>query len=75
MENILFINACVRPESRTYRLAQEVLKKLNGKKEEVCLFQENIPALDLELLEKRNRLLRKKFFRSHVPLCRTVCRS
>ena len=52
MENILFINACVRPESRTYRLAQEVLKKLNGKKEEVCLFQENIPALDLELMEK-----------------------
>lgn len=62
MENILFINACVRPESRTYRLAQEVLKKLNGKKEEVCLFQKNIPALDLELLEKRNRLLQERNF-------------
>ena len=62
MENILFINACVRPESRTYRLAQEVLKKLNGKKEEVSLFQENIPALDLELLEKRNRLLQERIF-------------
>ena len=45
MEKILFVNACVRPESRTYVLAQHVLDKLDGDhgnrsgKEEILLPQ------------------------------------
>ena len=31
MEEILFINACVRENSRTKRIADHVLKKLEGK--------------------------------------------
>ena len=30
MKNILFINACPRPQSRTLALAQEVLKKIQA---------------------------------------------
>ena len=50
---ILFINACVRPESRTLRLARRVLGKLEGEIEEVCLNDTPVPALDNAALEKR----------------------
>ncbi len=50
MNNVLFINACVRPDSRTHRLAREVLKKLPGETEELNLYGEQIPPLDLEAL-------------------------
>ncbi|MGI6008321.1 MAG: NAD(P)H-dependent oxidoreductase [Ruminococcus sp.] len=57
MKKILFVNACARAESRTRMLAQEVLKKLNGKTEEINLFEEGILPLNRETLQKRNRLL------------------
>ena len=62
MKKILFVNACVRPCSRTCLLAQEVLKKLNGQIEEVHLGHEQLSPLDLELLEKRNQLISSKNF-------------
>ena len=62
MKKILFVNACVRPCSRTYLLAQEVLKKLNGQIEEVHLGHEQLSPLDLELLEKRNQIISSKNF-------------
>lgn len=65
MKKILFINACVRPGSRTYLLAREVLKRLDGKTEEVKLCDENIRPLDWEQLEKRDRLIMQKIFRTH----------
>ena len=37
MDKILFINACVREESRTLALAKEVLSRLEGNIEEVNL--------------------------------------
>lgn len=37
MGKILFVNACVRPESRTMILAKHVLSKLDGVIEEVNL--------------------------------------
>lgn len=58
MDKILFINACVRPNSRTYELAQTVLSRLCGEIEEVVLEKENIPPLSNELLEKRNAILK-----------------
>ena len=44
MEKILFINACIRPESRTLILAKHLLSKLDGKVEEVPLQKERIPG-------------------------------
>ncbi len=42
MEKILYVNACVRPESRTRELAETVLDCLEGSIEEINLEQENI---------------------------------
>lgn len=53
MEKILFVNACVRPESRTMILAKHVLGKLNGEIEEVNLGRENIQPMNLQLLKAR----------------------
>ena len=54
MESILFVNACVRPESRTKILADHVLSLLSGRVETVDLNTEHIPALDGPELERRN---------------------
>ena len=42
MDKILYINSCVREESRTNKLAKYLLDKLNGNIEEVNLNKENI---------------------------------
>ena len=57
MDRILFINACVRPESRTRELAQAVLDGLSGQVEEVNLGREHIGILDWEALQKRDALV------------------
>lgn len=60
--NILFINACARPESRTYLLAQELLKRLSGQVTELKLYEEDIRPLDLAGLEKRSSLIASRQF-------------
>ncbi len=62
MENILYINACVRPSSRTNELAKYLLNKLKGIIEEVNLSMENIPLLTNDILEKRTSLTDKNDF-------------
>lgn len=57
MEKILFINACIRPESRTLILAKHLLSKLQGQVEEVNLEEEAIPALNGESLKHRLEIL------------------
>lgn len=52
---ILFINACVRADSRTKQLADYVLKKNGAAVKEVCLAQAKISPLDGAALEVRNR--------------------
>ena len=54
---ILFVNACVRENSRTLVLAESILQKMSGEVAEVNLNQENIPPLNRELLEKRENLI------------------
>lgn len=56
---ILFVNACVRAESRTKRLADHVLKSLQGDVREVRLEEMNFPKADESFLNKRNRLYRE----------------
>ena len=62
MENILFINACVRERSRTLSLAQYILDKLNGEICEINLEQENLKPLDGNMLEKRERFAAENNF-------------
>lgn len=68
MRKILFVNACIRPNSRTYTLAQKVLEKLDGEITEVCLCRENLTPLYREQLEERNTQLAAQNF--SAPLFR-----
>ena len=46
----LYINCCVREESRTNRLARAVLRKLGGDITELKLYEENPKPLNRETL-------------------------
>ena len=54
---ILFINGCVRKESRTRRLAEQLLLKLDKPYEEVCLEEIAFPTVDEDFLSMRDRLI------------------
>lgn len=56
--SILFINACVRENSRTLVLAKNVLKDMVGEVAELNLNLESIEPLNAELLEKRESLIK-----------------
>ena len=62
MEKILFINACVRPSSRTLDLAKHVLTKISGEVEQVNLYNEQFLPLDLEQIELRDNSAKSKDF-------------
>jgi FMN-dependent NADH-azoreductase len=66
MDKILFINACVRPCSRTLELAETLLKKLNGDVQEIKLYETHLPALDLNGMEKRDHATKNKDFSDPV---------
>lgn len=55
--NILFINVCVRQNSRTKRLADHLLALVEGEITEVCLEKEDLQPLSGALLNKRDELL------------------
>ena len=57
--SILFINACVRNNSRTLVVANKILSERSDEIVEVTLNQENIPPLNQELLKKREKLWQK----------------
>ena len=54
-KQILFINACVRPESRTEELSRCLLDRLDGEITEVRLYEENLLPLCNNGIEKRAR--------------------
>lgn len=58
MDKILFVNACVRPDSRTYELARYALGKLDGEVEELRLYDEQLPPLDLGGMQTRDAAVR-----------------
>lgn len=58
MNNILFINACCRENSRTNELAQYLLRNINGDVQVVDLSEVKICPLDSKLLAKRDGLLK-----------------
>lgn len=53
---ILFINACVRKQSRTHRLAKELLDTLDGEIKEVRLEEVQFPVVDEEFINRREAL-------------------
>ncbi len=55
--DILLINACVRPESRTLRLAHHLLDRLGGEVTELDLQREALRPLDAETLGRRDAIL------------------
>lgn len=57
MEKILFVNACVRENSRTFSLAKAVLDKLGGEYGEADLEREDLHPLDGKMLERREKLV------------------
>ena len=66
MGKILFINACVRPFSRTLDLAKYVLSKLSGDIEEVKLYNEQLSPLGLEEMHIRDKSAKSKNFTNSV---------
>ena len=54
---ILFINCCVCKESRTRKLADTVLNKMDGEIEEVRVWEINYPVADEDFLKKRDHLI------------------
>ena len=54
---ILYVNACVRKESRTDRIARALLQKLGGECEEVTLTETDLQPLSEEMLNKRTELI------------------
>lgn len=56
--NILYVNSCVREESRTDRLAKKLLQKL-GDYTEIKLWEENLLPLDKQSLAQRDELISK----------------
>ena len=57
---VLFINGCVRENSRTLELAKAVLEHMSGAMEEVRLYPDGPEGLDAEKLRLRDELLEKK---------------
>ena len=53
----LYINCCVREDSRTNRLARAVLQKLGGDFAELKLYEENLMPLDRDTLNRRTALI------------------
>ena len=62
MDKILFINSCVRPNSRTRELADALLDSLVGELFEVRLSDISLQLLDLKAMERRDRAVRLKDF-------------
>lgn len=57
MAEVLFINGCVRKDSRTRRLADDLLKKLGKPYDEVILEEITFPKVDEEYLNLRDALI------------------
>lgn len=63
-QQTLYVNACVRKESRTNKLAVKLLSKLGEPYEELCLEKLTFPVVNEEYLNKRDRLISSGSFQS-----------
>ena len=65
----LYINCCVRKESRTNRLAKAVLQKLGEDYTELKLYEENLRPLNFEKLNRRTELIEREDFSDKMFDC------
>lgn len=76
VEMILFINACVREDSRTLRLAKALLTRVQGDVEEVKLADIEFEAVDEAFLSRRDGLIAAgKFDDESFALARQFARA
>lgn len=66
MDKILFINACIRSNSRTLELVNCVLKKLSGNVEEIKLYEKELSPLTLKEIILRDVAAKNKDFSNDV---------
>ena len=59
---ILFINACIRENSRTKRIADYFLSKKNEEFTEVCLLECKFPVADEKFINERSGLINANAF-------------
>ena len=59
---VLFVNGCVRENSRTLELSRAVLAHMAEQVEEICLYPDGPEGLDAEKLHLRDELLAKKAY-------------
>ena len=64
--SILYVNACVRKESRTKKLAEKLLIKLGKPYEEICLEDITFPVVNEDYLNKRDQLISKGDFQNSM---------
>ena len=64
MNNILFVNGCVRGDSRTLMLARKVLSKISGNITELKLNDASLLPLDWDKVQKRSSLVEAGDFSS-----------
>ena len=63
---ILFVNACVRPESRTRRLADCLLGRLDGTVKEITLIENDFPKMDADFIRGRDQWVESADYSSPV---------
>ena len=68
-KKVLFINACVREQSRTKRLADYLLSHLSGEISEVRISGMSFPTVDETFLRQRDNLIAREEFFSSVFTC------
>lgn len=54
---VLYINSCIRKNSRTKILADYLLKKIGGEIKEIVLNEEKITPINDDFLQRRNQLI------------------
>lgn len=59
---ILFVNACVRAESRTRKLAEKVMKDLEGDRKELKVYEVKFPDTTEDFLKWRDECIEKGDF-------------
>ena len=66
MSKILFVNACVRNNSRTLELAEHVMKSLTGEREDINLYETELSPLDNAGIEIRDKASSTNNFSNNV---------
>lgn len=66
MSEILFINACTRPESRSLYLAKHIISKIKGNIKTLNLYDEDLKPLDNKALNLRDEAIKNNDFSNDI---------